>query len=308
MPSTKKGALQFLRDHVDIIELLLLTHNDRDHAGGFGDICAAYSGLGGCALKNVCLLIDRPRQNLPAIQLAAELHRKGAIGQLSRLEQDGQPRLLWQDPPRGLSVAALYPDFAANAVSGSPNETSGIVRLSFGDTHILYTGDAPAAAWECVAAAVGVPIACAVATVPHHGAGWESLGQPGTHGTDFLKAVQCDHAVISVGTSNDYDHPCDALVAGLAHKGTTVLCTQITGRCCDDLESLRPGIRPPSRYCRSSPKEERTRVLASKNVACSGSVVVVVTDGHADVAGLDRHQTGVSRLSSQPAGHPMCRR
>ncbi len=79
------------------------------------------------------------------------------------------------------------------------NNWSIVLRLDYGDTSFLFTGDAESAA-EADILDSGLSVDADVLKVGHHGSD-TSTSQ------DFLDAVSPDFAVISAGTDNDYGHP-----------------------------------------------------------------------------------------------------
>lgn len=80
-----------------------------------------------------------------------------------------------------------------------PNDASIILRVSYGDTSALFTGDAEIPAEEQVLAS-GLEVRSTILKVGHHGSDTSS-------GQDFLDAVQPEIAVISCGEGNSYGHP-----------------------------------------------------------------------------------------------------
>ncbi len=103
------------------------------------------------------------------------------------------------------------------------NDTSYILRIAYGDTSILFTGDATSLSEKLAMKAQ--PNHCFEATVlkvGHHGSS-DSTSEK------FLKAVSPKIAVISVGKNNDYDLPNEALLNRLKNAGVTVYRTDDSG-------------------------------------------------------------------------------
>lgn len=103
------------------------------------------------------------------------------------------------------------------------NDTSYILRVSYGDTTILFTGDATALGEKLAMKAQ--PNHCFEANVlkvGHHGSS-DSTSEK------FLKAVSPKIAVISVGKNNDYGLPDEALLDRLNDAGVMVYRTDEDG-------------------------------------------------------------------------------
>lgn len=79
------------------------------------------------------------------------------------------------------------------------NNWSVVLRLDYGNTSFLFTGDAESTAEEDILS-TGLPVEADVLKVGHHGSD-TSTSQA------FLDAVSPDFAVISAGWDNDYGHP-----------------------------------------------------------------------------------------------------
>ncbi len=101
------------------------------------------------------------------------------------------------------------------------NDFSVVLRVTFGSTAFLFTGDASLEA-EAEMVASGLPLAADVLKVGHHGSATASSAA-------FLRAVKPRWAVISVGNDNHYGHPTAAALGRLAATGAKVLRTDAAG-------------------------------------------------------------------------------
>lgn len=79
------------------------------------------------------------------------------------------------------------------------NNTSIVLRLDFGNTSYLFTGDATDKTEEILLNS-GVNIKADILKIGHHGSKYSTTDK-------FLKSVNPKYAVISVGTGNSYKHP-----------------------------------------------------------------------------------------------------
>jgi len=95
-----------------------------------------------------------------------------------------------------------------------------VLRLDYGETSVLLTGDAEEAAEQAMMAA-GLPLNVDVLKVGHH-------GSAASTSTAFLARVAPQVAVISVGAENRFGHPSPEVLARLA--SVQVLRTDQHGR------------------------------------------------------------------------------
>ena len=111
-----------------------------------------------------------------------------------------------------LSPCRNYPDM---------NDMSIVVRVVYGDTAFLFTGDA---AWDAEHDLLqsGYPLSADVLKVGHHGSDTSTCYA-------FLRAVMPRYAVISVGEGNAYGHPSGATLSRLRDAGSLILRTDIDG-------------------------------------------------------------------------------
>ena len=101
------------------------------------------------------------------------------------------------------------------------NDTSLVLRVDFGETSFLFTGDAEREA-EADLLEAGCPLDATVLKVGHHGSE-TSTSYP------FLREVMPQYAVISVGADNSYGHPDEAVLSRLRDAGATVYRTDLQG-------------------------------------------------------------------------------
>ncbi len=108
----------------------------------------------------------------------------------------------------------IYQDF---------NDTSYIIRISYGNTAVLLTGDATELAEKLALKALPNSLFRAdVLKIAHHGSRDATFEA-------FLDAVSPAIAVISVGKDNDYGHPHQSLLDRLSERGLTVYRTDLDG-------------------------------------------------------------------------------
>ena len=132
------------------------------------------------------------------------------------------------------------------------NNASIVVKLTFGNTRLLFTGDAEVAAWQQMIEAEAEKLEADVLKAAHHGS---------SNGTtrDILDAVRPSIVTISCAAGNDYHHP---------HPKT--------------IQLLEERAKAMSFY--------RTDLDGEITVACDGAVIDVTTDK--PVVEAERYLTG----------------
>ena len=101
------------------------------------------------------------------------------------------------------------------------NDDSLVLRLVYGDTSFLFTGDMTAKA-EKELINDGVSVRCDVLKVGHHGSSGSSCSQ-------FLYEAQPKIAVISCADGNKYGHPHEETLSRLRDADVTVYRTDVDG-------------------------------------------------------------------------------
>ena len=154
---------------------LLITHPDEDHDGGVGEIA-------GHGIAHTLYVAATERE-------AGERYRGwDAIRYLSRGDT------LWRGD-RG-EIVCLHPDAGDGDLTD--NERSLVLRLRWGSTRLLLTGDLEDRGLERLLARSGPgegdPVRAEVLKVGHH-------GSPGASPAAFVERVGCGLAVVSCGRS-----------------------------------------------------------------------------------------------------------
>lgn len=104
------------------------------------------------------------------------------------------------------------------------NNTSIVLRIDYGQTSFLFTGDAEREA-EQVILNSGANMKVTVLKVGHHGSD-TSTTYP------FLREIMPQYAVISVGTGNSYGHPTENTLSRLRDADVKVFRTDLQGDIC----------------------------------------------------------------------------
>ncbi len=101
------------------------------------------------------------------------------------------------------------------------NDTSIILRLDYGDTSFLFTGDAEYTSEQDMLDA-GVDLSATVLKVGHH-------GSSSSTGYQFLREVNPQYAVIQCGLDNSYGHPHDEVLSRLRDADVTLYRNDLQG-------------------------------------------------------------------------------
>jgi competence protein ComEC len=160
----------------------LLSHADRDHAGGAVSVAAA-------------LPVERVLHSLPA---GDEVLLAVTEKSLSQRCADGQ-QWTWD----GVSFSVLHPpeDFQAH----KSNAFACVLRIEAAGKVMLLTSDIEAAQESALVARHRGELAADVLTVPHHGSKTSST-------TEFIATVGAHDAVLPVGYRNRFGHPKQEIV------------------------------------------------------------------------------------------------
>lgn len=101
------------------------------------------------------------------------------------------------------------------------NNTSIVLKIQYGETSFLFTGDAEQPA-EKVILDSGADVSATVLKVGHHGSNTSSSYR-------FLREVGAQYAVISCGTDNEYGHPHDEILSRLKDADVQLFRTDLQG-------------------------------------------------------------------------------
>ncbi len=166
---------------IDHIDYLLITHSHNDHVGGLLGV------LDVCTLDYVCTF-SRPFKQEEISDAVNDAVDRGAV--LLPLKAGDTFSL-------GSAEIEILGPLDGN--NDSMNSRSLIFRVSYQRQSFLFTGDAERDE-ERVLLEAGIDLTANVLHVPHHGAGESNEYR-------FIRTVNPDYAIISVGKGNRYNHP-----------------------------------------------------------------------------------------------------
>ncbi len=173
------------------IDIAALSHPDMDHIGGFPDVFRRYD-------IGAVLEPGARSENGVYDETVRAINREGA-GHI--IAQQG----MQIDLGGGAVADILYPD--RDTLGMETNSASIVMRIRYGETSFLLSGDLPQGQEEYVARQFGGALKANVLKIGHHGSRTSTSRY-------WLSAVSPDYAVISSGRENRYGHP---------HKEVTTL-------------------------------------------------------------------------------------
>lgn len=206
----KVGAeMNFWDKHID---LLIASHPDADHIGGFPEIVKNYSF--DYFLKN---------KNTSDTSYFKELGSRLKDRRVFSLKM-GDKIMIEED----LYIQVLFPDIDTEEFES--NTSSIIFRMVYerdgagggNSFSMLFTGDSPRKIERYISDLFGDNLKSNILVVGHHGSKTST-------DEDFLKLVDPDYSVITVGKDNKHGHPHADVLDRLEKWGGKVLRTDIDG-------------------------------------------------------------------------------
>lgn len=200
-------ASELLRRRIHRLDLVVVSHAHADHVNGLAKVLDRIQTRA---------VID-PGVPAPLIKRLSASVRPLPSGAGDRFVI-GDVAVDVLSPDATLRAAAAEDEtIGADASDGSPlNEASVVLRVGWGRSCALFTGDVEENAQQSLVTAHASQIDCTILKVPHHGSPrllWE-----------FAGAVDAEWATVSVGR-NTYGHPSRAAMSMLEKAGARVLRT-----------------------------------------------------------------------------------
>ena len=188
------------------LDLVVLSHPDIDHGGGLAHILKNFE------VKGVLGIADNANYSKTIQELRALAKDKNTFEYAGEIEVT---------PTATLNL--LHPIDAAstNLMDTDTNDDSLVMKLSYGEVDILFTGDIEAKA-ETRLITSGQDLRAEVLKVPHHGSRTSSTAP-------FIAAVQPKFALFSLGIRNRWGFPDAGVVARYQKRGCMILRTDELG-------------------------------------------------------------------------------
>ncbi|HEX5081203.1 MAG TPA: ComEC/Rec2 family competence protein, partial [Blastocatellia bacterium] len=205
------AALQ--KKNVRSLDLAVATHPHSDHIGGMRPVIENF------VIKN---FLDSGRD-----YSSKEYERMLRAINEKRIKFIEAKRGMKFELDSGVKLEALNPQGDGQWITkvregGSvENANSVVLRLSYGNFSMLFTGDAEIETEEVIMNS-GAPLRAQVLKVGHHGSRYATGGE-------FLEAVAPEAAVISCGAGNRYGHPTKQTLDRLQKAGVKIYRTDLNG-------------------------------------------------------------------------------
>jgi competence protein ComEC len=178
------------------IYLVLASHSDADHIGGFPGVLSRYE-------YGIFAATGAPKTTA----IRGEIDVMTASSTKWNLAAGDRVIL---DPYNNVFADVLWPPAAAVAAASSDdNELSLVLKLHYGSSSVLLTGDAGIPTEKELIRCFGASLASTILKVGHH-------GSDSSTSADFVAAVSPVVAVISAGEGNKYGHPHQSVIDTLS--------------------------------------------------------------------------------------------
>ena len=254
-PEKSSYIYAWLQQHgLSYLDVIVATHVDADHIGGLsGALNYASVGTAYC----------------PETTGTTETFQSFVKYLAQRGKQITVPTAGETFALGGAQVQILGPLHSAE----DSNDNSIVLKVNFGATSFLFTGDAKRAEEQDLLNA-GVNLQSTVLKVGHHGSD-TSTSYP------FLRAVAPQYAVISVGAGNSYGHPTEAVLSRLRDAGVTTFRTDLQG----EITAISDGQTVNFSVAKNAAAETLANAGAGQNAGQAGGAGSEAQNAGAGAAG-----------------------
>lgn len=186
------------------IDVVVATHPDADHIGGLPAVLKRYA---------VRHFYDPGKEGESSIAESLEVSVDAEPGIVEGVLRSGMRIHLGG----GAYADILHPEENV-AQLRETNDASIVMRLVYGETEFMLTGDAPSWAEDRIVNRYGDTLKSDVLKAGHHGSKTST-------GPLFLAAVDPEFVIVSAGKDNSYGHPHEEVVTRVLASGAAILST-----------------------------------------------------------------------------------
>ncbi len=193
------------------IDIVIATHPDKDHIGGLVDVVQNFS-------------VDQVVRSGVESDTSTFKLFDSLISRQNIIEHIAERGMrIYLDEELGIYVDVLHPAYDVSRVQDK-NDASVILRLVYGETEFLLTGDASQRIEkELITRGDINEIRSDVLKLGHHGSKTSS-------DLEFLQAVQPELAIVSASCDNRYGHPHSEVTDRVKKLGIAIMETCIDNR------------------------------------------------------------------------------
>ncbi len=194
------------------LDMIVVTNPDKDHIAGFVDVLKRF---------DVQYVLEPGTENKTLINTT--LHELMSQKNVEKgIARRGMEIVL--DKKRNIILTILFPDSDVSKLKS--NDGSIVMRLTYGETEVMLTGDAPTSVEKHILSLDNSDpqfgLQSDILKIGHHGSKTSTS-------KEFVTAVKPAYAVISSGKGNKYGHPTPETLATLGTFPLQVLRTDELG-------------------------------------------------------------------------------
>lgn len=190
------------------VDYVIGTHPDEDHIGGLDAVIDAFT-IGKVYMPNRTSTTQTYKDVITAVQ------NKGLTITTAKSGVSLFNTTSNSLPLEAHFVAPVNTNYTNN------NNWSGVIRLTYGSTTYMFSGDAETQA-ETDMVNSGQTLSANILKVGHHGSNTSSSDA-------YLDKVKPQAAIISVGKNNSYGHPAATTISKLQARGIKIYRTDLQG-------------------------------------------------------------------------------
>lgn len=196
-------AVDYLKQQkIKNIDIVVGTHPDADHIGQLAQVIGEFD-VGEVWMSGNPSSSATYTNALQAIEASGTEYVEPRTGEVFDLGS--------------LQIEVLHP----SRITGSPNEESVSLKMTYGDIGFIFTGDAGVKE-EQEMIDTGIDLNAEILHLGHHGSNTSTS-------LAFLKAVTPEVAIYSAGADNSYGHPHAEVIAVVENEGAKVFGTNVNG-------------------------------------------------------------------------------